>query len=139
MGRSSDSQSEVRPCSGCGKPFRLKRPRGKAARDAGSELVCSGTPPRHGFLTAHDRVANPVLGSAYQFEQGTVKWSKEEAAKQLDESLRRLQTDHLDLIQHHEVIRFDDPNRIFAAGGAMEAVLEAKRVGKVRCTDPALE
>jgi predicted aldo/keto reductase-like oxidoreductase len=43
-----------------------------------------------------------------------------------------LQTDHLDLIQHHEVIRFDDPNRIFAAGGAMEAVLEAKRAGKVR-------
>jgi aryl-alcohol dehydrogenase-like predicted oxidoreductase len=58
--------------------------------------------------------------------------TKEEAAKQLDESLRRLQTDHLDLIQHHEVIRFDDPNRIFAAGGAMEAVLEAKRAGKVR-------
>lgn len=58
--------------------------------------------------------------------------TKEEATKQLDESLRRLQTDHLDLIQHHEVIRFDDPNRIFAAGGAMEAVLEAKRSGKVR-------
>jgi aryl-alcohol dehydrogenase-like predicted oxidoreductase len=58
--------------------------------------------------------------------------TKEEAAKQLDESLRRLQTDHLDLIQHHEVIRFEDPNRIFAAGGAMEAVVEAKRAGKVR-------
>jgi predicted aldo/keto reductase-like oxidoreductase len=58
--------------------------------------------------------------------------TKEEAAKQLDESLRRLKTDHLDLIQHHEVIRFDDPNRIFAAGGAMEAVLEAKQAGKVR-------
>jgi predicted aldo/keto reductase-like oxidoreductase len=58
--------------------------------------------------------------------------TRKEAAKQLDESLRRLQTDHLDLIQHHEVIRFDDPNRIFAAGGAMEAVLEAKRAGKVR-------
>jgi aryl-alcohol dehydrogenase-like predicted oxidoreductase len=58
--------------------------------------------------------------------------TKEEAAKQLDESLRRLQTDRLDLIQHHEVIRFDDPNRIFAAGGAMEALLDAKRAGKVR-------
>lgn len=58
--------------------------------------------------------------------------TKDEAAKQLDETLRRLQTDHLDLVQHHEVIRFDDPNRIFAAGGAMEAVLEAKRAGKVR-------
>ena len=58
--------------------------------------------------------------------------TKEEAAKQIEESLKRLQTDHLDLIQHHEVIRFEDPNRIFAEGGAMEAVLEAKKAGKVR-------
>jgi predicted aldo/keto reductase-like oxidoreductase len=58
--------------------------------------------------------------------------TKQEAAKQLDESLRRLQTDHLDLIQHHEVIRFEDPDRIFAEGGAQEAVLEAKKAGKVR-------
>lgn len=58
--------------------------------------------------------------------------TKQEAAKQLDESLRRLQVDHLDLIQHHEVIRFEDPDRIFAEGGAQEAVLEAKQAGKVR-------
>ena len=58
--------------------------------------------------------------------------TKEEAAKQIDESLRCLQTDHLDLIQHHEVIRFEDPDRIFAEGGAQEAVLEAKKAGKVR-------
>jgi predicted aldo/keto reductase-like oxidoreductase len=58
--------------------------------------------------------------------------TKEEATKQLDESLQRLQTDHLDLIQHHEVIRFDDADRIFAEGGAQEAVLEAKKAGKVR-------
>jgi predicted aldo/keto reductase-like oxidoreductase len=58
--------------------------------------------------------------------------TKESATKQLDESLRRLQTDHVDLIQHHEVIRFDDPDRIFAEGGAHEAVLEAKKAGKVR-------
>ena len=58
--------------------------------------------------------------------------TKQEAAKQLDESLRRLQTDHVDLIQHHEVIRFEDPDRIFAEGGAQEAVLEAKKAGKVR-------
>jgi predicted aldo/keto reductase-like oxidoreductase len=58
--------------------------------------------------------------------------TKQEAAKQLDESLQRLQTDHLDLIQHHEVIRFEDPDRIFAEGGAQEAVLEAKKAGKVR-------
>ena len=58
--------------------------------------------------------------------------TKQEAAKQLDESLQRLQTDHMDLIQHHEVIRFEDPDRIFAEGGAQEAVLEAKKAGKVR-------
>ena len=58
--------------------------------------------------------------------------TKQEAAKQLDESLRRLQVDHLDLIQHHEVIRFEDPDRIFGEGGAQEAVLEAKQAGKVR-------
>lgn len=58
--------------------------------------------------------------------------TKEAAAKQLDESLRRLQTDHVDLIQHHEVIRFDDADRVFAEGGAHEAVLEAKKAGKVR-------
>ena len=58
--------------------------------------------------------------------------TKEVATKQLDESLQRLQTDHLDLIQHHEVIRFDDADRIFAEGGAQAAVLEAKKAGKVR-------
>ena len=58
--------------------------------------------------------------------------TKETAAKQLDESLKRLQTDHVDLIQHHEVIRFDDADRIFAQGGAQEAVLEAKKAGKAR-------
>lgn len=58
--------------------------------------------------------------------------TKEAATKQLDESLQRLQTDHVDLIQHHEVIRFEDPDRIFAEGGAHEAVLEAKKAGKVR-------
>ena len=40
--------------------------------------------------------------------------------------------DHIDLLQHHEVIRFDDPDRIFAEGGAQEAVLAAKKAGKVR-------
>jgi aryl-alcohol dehydrogenase-like predicted oxidoreductase len=58
--------------------------------------------------------------------------TKQEAAKQLDESLRRLQVDHVDLLQHHEVIRFEDPDRIFAPGGAMEALLDAKKAGKLR-------
>jgi predicted aldo/keto reductase-like oxidoreductase len=54
------------------------------------------------------------------------------AAKQIDESLSRLQTDHVDLMQFHEVIRLEDPDRIFAPGGAMEAMLDAKQAGKVR-------
>jgi predicted aldo/keto reductase-like oxidoreductase len=58
--------------------------------------------------------------------------TRESAAKQLDDSLRRLQTDHIDLLQHHEVIRLEDPDRIFAEGGAMEAFLAAKKAGKIR-------
>jgi aryl-alcohol dehydrogenase-like predicted oxidoreductase len=44
----------------------------------------------------------------------------------------RLKVDHIDLLQHHEVLRYDDPDRIFNEGGAMEAVLAAKQAGKVR-------
>ena len=58
--------------------------------------------------------------------------TKKAAAKQIDESLKRLQTDHVDLLQHHEIIRLEDPDRIFAKSGAMEAVLAAKEAGKVR-------
>lgn len=58
--------------------------------------------------------------------------TKKEAARQIDESLRRLKVDQIDLLQHHEVIRFEDPDRIFATGGAMEAFLEAKQAGKLR-------
>jgi aryl-alcohol dehydrogenase-like predicted oxidoreductase len=58
--------------------------------------------------------------------------TKKEAAKQLDESLQRLQVDHIDLLQHHEIIRFEDADRIFAPGGAMEAFLDARQAGKLR-------
>jgi predicted aldo/keto reductase-like oxidoreductase len=54
------------------------------------------------------------------------------ATKQLDQSLRRLRLDWIDLIQHHEVIRYDDVDRIFDEGGAMEALSEARQQGKVR-------
>jgi predicted aldo/keto reductase-like oxidoreductase len=54
------------------------------------------------------------------------------AAQQINESLQRLATDHVDLMQFHEVIRFEDPDRIFAEGGAMEAMLDARKAGKVR-------
>ncbi len=57
---------------------------------------------------------------------------KKTAASQIEESLRRLETDHIDLLQFHEIIRTTDPDRIFAAGGAMEAALEAKKAGRIR-------
>lgn len=58
--------------------------------------------------------------------------TKTEAARQLDESLRRFQVETIDLVQHHEVIRFDDPDRIFADDGAHVALLEARKAGKLR-------
>ncbi len=58
--------------------------------------------------------------------------SKAEAATQIDASLKRMRTDRIDLVQHHEILRYDDPDRIFAEGGAMEAFLEAKQAGKLR-------
>jgi predicted aldo/keto reductase-like oxidoreductase len=58
--------------------------------------------------------------------------SKQGAAGQIDESLRRLQTDHIDLLQFHEVIRDTDPEAIFAPNGALEAALAAKQAGKIR-------
>jgi predicted aldo/keto reductase-like oxidoreductase len=54
------------------------------------------------------------------------------AARQIDESLRRLGTDHVDLLQVHEVIRLDDPDRSFAEGGAIEALVAAQKAGKTR-------
>jgi uncharacterized protein len=58
--------------------------------------------------------------------------TKKAATEQLEESLRRLQTDRIDLLQFHEVIRDTDPARIFAEGGGMEAALAARKQGKVR-------
>ena len=58
--------------------------------------------------------------------------SKKEAARQLDESLRRLGVEYIDLVQHHEIIRFDDPHRIFHAEGANAALLKAREAGKLR-------
>ncbi len=58
--------------------------------------------------------------------------TRQEAAKQIDECLKRFQVDHIDLMQHHEVIRLEDPDRIFEPDGAMKAFLEAKQAGKIR-------
>jgi len=54
------------------------------------------------------------------------------AREQLEQSLKRLQTDVIDLVQIHEVIRDDDPERSFAKGGCIEALVEARTAGKLR-------
>lgn len=58
--------------------------------------------------------------------------SKKEAARQIDESLRRLQVDYIDLVQHHEIIRYEDPHRVFDEEGANAAFIEAREAGKLR-------
>src|SRR5579859_4847206 len=54
------------------------------------------------------------------------------AMAQIETSLKRLQTDRIDLLQFHEIIRMGDPSRVFAPGGALEAVVAAKQQGKIR-------
>jgi aryl-alcohol dehydrogenase-like predicted oxidoreductase len=58
--------------------------------------------------------------------------TKQDAAKQLDESLKRMQVDHIDLVQHHEILRYEDPHRVFDENGANAALLEARDAGKIR-------
>lgn len=58
--------------------------------------------------------------------------TREAAERQLEESLRRLRTDRIDLVQHHEVLRFEDPDRIFREDGAHAALLAARDAGKLR-------
>ncbi len=57
---------------------------------------------------------------------------KDPAAKQIDESLRRLQVETIDLVQFHEIIRMGDPDIIFGPNGAIEAALAARKAGKIR-------
>jgi len=58
--------------------------------------------------------------------------SKKEATRQLDESLKRLDVEMIDLVQHHEILRFEDPHRIFDEDGANAALIEAREAGKIR-------
>ena len=59
--------------------------------------------------------------------------SRKGVVEACERSLKRLKTDRIDLLQHHEILRFDDPDRIFAKGGAMEAFVAARQAGKIRC------
>ena len=58
--------------------------------------------------------------------------TRKEAAKQLDESLKRLQVDCIDLVQHHEILRYEDPHRVFDPEGANAALREGREAGKLR-------
>jgi aryl-alcohol dehydrogenase-like predicted oxidoreductase len=58
--------------------------------------------------------------------------TRKAAADQIDQSLRELRTDTIDLIQVHEVIRASDPDRVFGPDGAIEALVAAKKAGKIR-------
>src|SRR5438128_11061842 len=58
--------------------------------------------------------------------------SKKEATRQLDESLRRFGVDRIDLVQHHEILRYEDPHRIFHEDGANAALIDARAAGKIR-------
>jgi aryl-alcohol dehydrogenase-like predicted oxidoreductase len=58
--------------------------------------------------------------------------SYSEAMRQLDQSLERLQTDCIDLVQHHEILRYDDPHRIFDDEGANRALVDGRKAGKLR-------
>ena len=89
----------------------------------------------------HDGRSEEVLGQALQGKRDkaivmtkvcTHGRKKDVAMRQLDQSLRRLRTEHIDVWQIHEVIYWNDPDLIFAPGGAAEALLDAKKQGKVR-------
>jgi aryl-alcohol dehydrogenase-like predicted oxidoreductase len=89
----------------------------------------------------HDGTSEEWLGGALKGKRDRVVLmtkvcthgrNKNVAMRQLEESLRRLQTDHLDVWQIHEVIYDNDPDLIFRPDGAAEALVQAKKDGKVR-------
>ena len=89
----------------------------------------------------HDGVSEERLGEALRGRRDqaivmskvcTHGRDKTVAMHQLEQSLRRLRTDHLDVWQVHEVVYQNDPDLIFAPNGAAEALVLAKQQGKVR-------
>src|SRR5437588_161632 len=98
-----------------------------------------GSPRRHvateGRLHATSRIpeGRDADGRSLGSGAGPVRLlSGRPEAGQPPGKLARLKTDRIDLLQHHEIIRLEDPDRIFAEGGAQEAVLAARKAGKVR-------
>ncbi len=91
----------------------------------------------------HDGRSEELMGKALECRRDKVFLmtkvcthgrDKQEALRQLEDSLRRLKTDHLDLWQIHEVVYYNDPERHHAADGVLEAMEQAKRDGKIRFT-----
>jgi aryl-alcohol dehydrogenase-like predicted oxidoreductase len=89
----------------------------------------------------HDGDSENRLGNALQGKRDQIVLmtkvcthgrGKDVAMRMLEDSLRRLKTDHLDVWQIHEVVYYNDPDLIFAPGGAAEALVQAKQQGKVR-------
>ncbi|HYH85208.1 MAG TPA: aldo/keto reductase [Pyrinomonadaceae bacterium] len=89
----------------------------------------------------HDGLSEELMGKAIKDRREQVFLmtkvcshgrDKKTAMRQLEQSLRRLKTDYLDLWQIHEVVYDNDPELHFAPGGAIEALEQAKRDGKVR-------
>ena len=89
----------------------------------------------------HDGKSEQIMGKALADRRNRVFLmtkvcthgrDKREAMRQLEQSLRRLKTDYLDLWQIHECVYYNDPDRHFMRGGVVEALGEAKRQGKVR-------
>ncbi len=104
------------------------------AIDAGVTFLDNAWEYNHGL--SEERMGKALQGRRQQVFLMTKVCShgrdKQVAMQQLEESLRRLRTDHLDLWQIHEVIYANDPDRHFAPGGVIEAMQDAKRQGKVR-------
>jgi aryl-alcohol dehydrogenase-like predicted oxidoreductase len=89
----------------------------------------------------HDGESEKRMGRAIEDRRGSVFLMSKVcrhgrdavvAMRQLEQSLRRLRTDYLDLWQVHECVYYNDPERHFARGGVIEALDRAKRQGKVR-------
>src|ERR671912_1621701 len=89
----------------------------------------------------HDGRSEELMGKAIEDRRAEVFLmskvcthgrDRKTAMRQLEQSLRRLKTDHLDLWQIHEVVYENDPDLHFAPGGAVAALEQARKDGKVR-------
>lgn len=112
--------------------------------DESIRLICSGIDRGITFMDNcwdyNDGISEVRMGQALRngYRQRVFLMTKmdgrtaDEYNKQLEQSLGRLQTDMIDLVQFHEIIRMEDPDRIFAPGGAIEAAVAARKAGKIR-------